>query len=170
MLHYYYYVASLLLCCIIFILYIRVFFIYIYLVSMYISCYSLHTRCYDRYGLGQYWRAYFHCEEGTQFSDELDQCIFPSQDPIGCATFPPEPCKVSLLNCRQENICPISQLGKATVDIQMFEIPFITYANTYSKCHGYLAFYNTRNSVVFFNSLHQKCIFSSVNVLIATLS
>ena len=47
---------------------------------------GISYRCY-RDGSGLYWVAYFKCEEGTVFSDSLDQCVFESANekclPIG---------------------------------------------------------------------------------------
>ena len=70
-----------------------------------------NCRCYDRYGYGIFWRAYFQCEPGTHFSDQLDQCVFQG-DNRGCAVYPSTVCQESYQQCAMTNICPATDSGK----------------------------------------------------------
>ena len=81
---------------------------------------TFFNRCSDTYGIGFYRRAYFRCESGTIFSDELDQCVFhnghhtcdyDSTQP-GPPTPPAGACTERLQDCRLVDICPHVQFGK----------------------------------------------------------
>ena len=103
-------------------------------------------RCYDRYGLGFFWTAYFECEPGTVFSDELDQCVFGSVNdnckpsvpgPLRPVTYPPvvtpsytrppaPVCQEVIAQCVNKPVCPAS----ASVTMYVYQVRICEVAET----------------------------------------
>jgi len=68
-----------------------------------------YYRCHDRYNRTQqvglppaFWRNYFQCEPGTEFSDELDQCVFKG-DRRGCNAV--DTCGENHPSCQSGRVC-----------------------------------------------------------------
>ncbi|MPC30838.1 hypothetical protein E2C01_024107 [Portunus trituberculatus] len=60
---------------------------------------SWYYRCVDYMNMGFYRTYYFECEPGTQFADELDQCVFPSNNRPPCRSDNGHGTSVIYLSC-----------------------------------------------------------------------